>query len=118
MTSKAKKRVVLPTRPEPPTFEQILEDIHGALPSDPVFLSLEETTNGSPGSVQPAAHGHEEESGAENDREQQYQQSRSFVLMNQRLTEIQGALTAKCEQLKQAGESLECKMSEIKERAL
>lgn len=115
MTSKAKKRVVLPTRPEPPTFEQILEDIHGALPSDPVFLSLEETSEGS---LQPPAHGREEESGAEKDREHKYQQSRSFVLMNQRLQEIQGILTAKCEQLKQAGESLECKISEIKERAL
>ncbi|XP_069502823.1 UPF0449 protein C19orf25 homolog [Ambystoma mexicanum] len=113
MTSKAKKRVVLPTRPEPPTIEQILEDIHGALPSDPVFLSMDETTEGS---LQPP--GREEECRAEKDREQQYQRSRSFVLMNQRLQEIQRLLAAKCEHLKQAGESLEYNIAEIKERAL
>lgn len=40
MSSKAKKRVVLPTRPAPPTVEQILEDVRGAPPQDPVFTAL------------------------------------------------------------------------------
>uniref|UniRef100_A0A8C3U8Q8 Uncharacterized protein n=1 Tax=Catharus ustulatus TaxID=91951 RepID=A0A8C3U8Q8_CATUS len=35
MSSKAKR--VLPTRPEPPSVEQILADVRGALPTDPVF---------------------------------------------------------------------------------
>uniref|UniRef100_A0ACB8GG09 Uncharacterized protein n=1 Tax=Sphaerodactylus townsendi TaxID=933632 RepID=A0ACB8GG09_9SAUR len=42
MTSKAKKRVVLPTRPEPPNTEQILEDVQRAQPNDPVFVLLVE----------------------------------------------------------------------------
>lgn len=48
MGSKAKKRVVLPTRPAPPTVEQILEDVRGAPPDDPVFtaLALEGTSRG------------------------------------------------------------------------
>lgn len=40
MGSKAKKRVVLPTRPAPPTVEQILEDVRGAPAEDPVFTAL------------------------------------------------------------------------------
>lgn len=40
MGSKAKKRVVLPTRPAPPTVEQILEDVRGASADDPVFTAL------------------------------------------------------------------------------
>lgn len=40
MGSKAKKRVVLPTRPAPPAVEQILEDVRGAPPDDPVFIAL------------------------------------------------------------------------------
>ncbi|KAL3046794.1 hypothetical protein OYC64_021093 [Pagothenia borchgrevinki] len=41
--SKNKKRVVLPSRPEPPTVDQILEDINRAPLSDPVFNILEKT---------------------------------------------------------------------------
>lgn len=44
--SKAKKRVVLPSRPELPTVEQILEDINKAAPHDPVFSILEKTEQG------------------------------------------------------------------------
>ena len=40
MSSKTKKRVVLPTRPAPPTVEQILEDVRGAPAEDPVFTGL------------------------------------------------------------------------------
>lgn len=44
--SKNKKRVVLPSRPEPPTVDQILEDINRAAPNDPVFSILEQTGQG------------------------------------------------------------------------
>lgn len=44
--SKSKKRVVLPSRPEPPSVEQILEDINRAAPDDPVFSILEQTGPG------------------------------------------------------------------------
>lgn len=46
MSSKAKKRVVLPTRPEPPNTEQILEDVQRAQPNDPVFVLLAEPSEG------------------------------------------------------------------------
>ena len=48
MGSKAKKRVVLPTRPAPPTMEQILEDVCGAPAEDPVFTALAPEGRGSP----------------------------------------------------------------------
>ena len=44
--SKNKKRVVLPSRPEPPAVDQILEDINRAAPNDPVFSILEKTGQG------------------------------------------------------------------------
>lgn len=44
--SKNKKRVVLPSRPEPPSVDQILEDINRAAPNDPVFSILEQTGQG------------------------------------------------------------------------
>uniref|UniRef100_A0A672G6E3 Uncharacterized protein n=1 Tax=Salarias fasciatus TaxID=181472 RepID=A0A672G6E3_SALFA len=39
--SKAKKRAVLPSRPEPPSVEQILEDMDRAEPQDAVFSILD-----------------------------------------------------------------------------
>lgn len=50
--SKSKKRVVLPSRPDPPTVDQILEDIGSAAPDDPVFSILDHT---GPGGSEPAA---------------------------------------------------------------
>lgn len=44
--SKSKKRVVLPSRPDPPTVDQILEDIGSAAPDDPVFSILDHTGRG------------------------------------------------------------------------
>lgn len=44
--SKNKKRVVLPSRPDPPTVDQILEDVSRAAPNDPVFSILEQTGQG------------------------------------------------------------------------
>lgn len=49
MGSKARKRVVLPTRPAPPTVEQILEDVRGAPAEDPIFTALAPEGRGSPG---------------------------------------------------------------------
>lgn len=44
--SKGKKRAVLPSRPDIPTLDQILEDLNKAAPDDPVFSILEETGQG------------------------------------------------------------------------
>ncbi|XP_021497483.1 UPF0449 protein C19orf25 homolog [Meriones unguiculatus] len=95
MSSKAKKRVVLPTRPAPPTVEQILEDVRGASAHDPVFtaLSPEDPPDTSPR--------------AENQQEQIYQQSRAYVAMNERLWQAGEALRQKFDDLRQAGHRLE-----------
>lgn len=42
MSSKNKNRVVLPSRPEPPSMDQILEDIQRAASDDPVFSILDQ----------------------------------------------------------------------------
>uniref|UniRef100_A0A8C5G0R9 Uncharacterized protein n=1 Tax=Gouania willdenowi TaxID=441366 RepID=A0A8C5G0R9_GOUWI len=44
--SKGKKRPVLPSRPEPPSVERILEDMSRAGPEDPVFKVREESGEG------------------------------------------------------------------------
>lgn len=41
MGSKSKKRMVLASRPEPPTVDQILADISRAADDDPVFSILD-----------------------------------------------------------------------------
>uniref|UniRef100_UPI00398E376E UPF0449 protein C19orf25 homolog n=1 Tax=Pristiophorus japonicus TaxID=55135 RepID=UPI00398E376E len=108
MTSKNKKRVILPTRPQPPTIEQILEDVRSARLSDPVFVSLAE------GSEEFLAPVRAEMSMP--DVESQYQQSRAYVELNRRLQEELSELAARCEELKKAGEQLDLSISEIKDK--
>ncbi|KAM9729928.1 UPF0449 protein C19orf25 homolog isoform 1-T1 [Dama dama] len=103
MGSKAKKRVVLPTRPAPPTVEQILEDVRGAPAEDPVFTALaREDTLGPSGRAEDA----------EAQQEQLYLQSRIYVAMNQRLQQAGAQLEQKRADLQQAGEELERDISQ------
>ncbi|XP_045719413.1 UPF0449 protein C19orf25 homolog isoform X1 [Mirounga angustirostris] len=160
MGSKAKKRVVLPTRPAPPTVEQILEDVRGAPSDDPVFAALApEGLRGQGGGLgrRDAASGSESGVGAsllcdstmgsppfagveadtqagpqdadslglsgkaedtEAQREQLYQQSRTYVTMNQRLQQAGAGLKQKCEELWRAGEELERDVGQVKQVAL
>ncbi|VFV46673.1 proprotein convertase subtilisin kexin [Lynx pardinus] len=108
MGSKAKKRVVLPTRPAPPTVEQILEDVRGAPSEDPVFtaLALEDS---------PGLSGRAED--AEAQQQQLYQQSRAYVAMNQRLQQAGDRLEQKREDLWRAGEGLEREVRLLKQGA-
>uniref|UniRef100_A0A8D0GP06 Chromosome 19 open reading frame 25 n=1 Tax=Sphenodon punctatus TaxID=8508 RepID=A0A8D0GP06_SPHPU len=110
MSAKAKKRVVLPTRPEPPNVEQILEDIQSAQPNDPVFTLLTELREDLP------APGKNEDPEAK--RERLYRQSQSYVEMNHRLQAACSLLKEKCKELKLAGTTLEQSISEMKQRAL
>ncbi|KAM4706893.1 UPF0449 protein C19orf25 homolog isoform 1-T2 [Discoglossus pictus] len=93
MTSRTKKRIVLPSRPEPPSIDQILEDVLGAVASDPVFTS---------------DLGDEPQLPVSNsdEREKQYMQSCSYVEMNNKLKEAQVQLKAKCDALRCVGEKL------------
>ncbi|XP_037360853.1 UPF0449 protein C19orf25 homolog [Talpa occidentalis] len=109
MGSKTKKRVVLPTRPAPPTVEQILEDVRGAPASDPVFTAL-----GSEDIAGPSWQA--EDAGAQ--EEQFYQQSRTYVAINQQLQQAGDRLKQKCKNLREAGEELERAISQVKQVAL
>ncbi|XP_048357552.1 UPF0449 protein C19orf25 homolog [Sphaerodactylus townsendi] len=107
MTSKAKKRVVLPTRPEPPNTEQILEDVQRAQPNDPVFVLLVEPSEDLPAPVRARP---------EAKRERLYRLTQSYVEMNHRLQKACSLLKEKCEELKLAGASLEQGILEMKQR--
>nr|KAF6479205.1 hypothetical protein HJG59_001750 [Molossus molossus] len=138
MGSKAKKRMVLPTRPAPPTMEQILEDVRGAPAEDLVFTALApegriaQDGQGRGRSETPAARcwGQGEEKHtpaptvspgpswrAENP-EQLYQQSRAYVTTNQRLKQAGDELRQRYEDLRQAGQELERDIIQVKQVAL
>lgn len=104
MSSKAKKRVVLPTRPAPPTVEQILEDVRGAPAQDPVFTALAPEDP-----LEPVPRAED----SEIQQEQIYQQSRAYVAMNERLRQAGDALRQKFDGLRQAGQRLEQDISQV-----
>ncbi|KAE8631699.1 hypothetical protein XENTR_v10001279 [Xenopus tropicalis] len=106
MTSRAKKRIVLPTRPEPPSIEQILQDVHGAIASDPVFIC-----------------DFSDDSSLSNnatlcEKEKQYWQSCNYVDMNNKLKEALIQLKAKCDVLRSAGEKLEEDIENLREATM
>nr|XP_046246931.1 UPF0449 protein C19orf25 homolog [Scatophagus argus] len=103
--SKNKKRVVLPSRPNPPTVDQILEDINKAAPNDPVFSILEQTGQDSPRS-------------SDSDVDLRFQQCRQYLELNERLQEVRGRLLQQREELKVAGKQLEEDVAEVKGQAL
>ncbi|XP_011852805.1 PREDICTED: UPF0449 protein C19orf25 homolog isoform X1 [Mandrillus leucophaeus] len=109
MGSKTKKRVLLPTRPAPPTVEQILEDVRGAPAEDPVFTTLAPEDPPVPFRMM---------EDAEAPGEQLYQQSRAYVAANQRLQQAGDALRQRCELLRRAGEDLEREVAQMKQAAL
>ncbi|KAM3938934.1 UPF0449 protein C19orf25 homolog isoform 1-T3 [Leptodactylus fuscus] len=106
MTSRTKKRIVLPSRPEPPSVDEILEDVHGAVVSDPVFAC-----NLSDDSLIPSQE-------ASNDHDKQYMQSCAYVQLNYKLKEAQGDLKEKYETLKSSGIKLGKVIEELREEAM
>lgn len=103
--SKNKKRVVLPSRPDPPTVDQILEDISRAAPNDPVFSILEQT-------------GQDSSRPSDSDVESRFQQCRRYLELNKQLQEAQGRLSQQREELQVAGEQLENDVAEVKGQTL
>lgn len=103
--SKNKKRVVLPSRPDPPTVDQILEDISRAPPDDPVFSILEQT-------------GQDSSRPSDSDVELRFQQCRRYLELNKQLQEAQGQLLRQSEELQVAGEQLEKDVAEVKGQTL
>ncbi|XP_064031053.1 UPF0449 protein C19orf25 homolog [Pogoniulus pusillus] len=108
MSSKARR--VLPTRPEPPSVEQILADLQSTHPGDPIFLL--------PGEPGPE---HSPPSGcpgpAEEERERLFRLSRSYVGMNQQLQAAQERLRARREELLRARAALERDILGMRQRA-
>ncbi|MCI4383644.1 hypothetical protein PGIGA_G00028780 [Pangasianodon gigas] len=103
MGSKGKKKMVLPTRPDPPSVDQIIEDINRADPSDPVFRFLQ---------IPNEAGSHS------NEVEARYVQSRHYLELNERLQEARTELTRKRDELSMVGESLEQSVAAVKGTAL
>uniref|UniRef100_A0A3Q3M7H8 Si:ch73-238c9.1 n=1 Tax=Mastacembelus armatus TaxID=205130 RepID=A0A3Q3M7H8_9TELE len=98
-SSKNKKRVVLPSRPEPPTVDQMLEDISRAAPNDPVFSVLEQTGQG-------------------DDVDLRFQQCRRYLELNERLQEAGVRLLQQREELTAVGEQLDRDVAEVKGQPL
>ncbi|XP_054038191.1 UPF0449 protein C19orf25 homolog [Rissa tridactyla] len=113
MSSKTKR--VLPTRPEPPSLEQILADVQSTHPADPVFLLPAEPHRDHDPS--PGFPGSSRQEAAAEERERLYRQSRSYVEMNQRLQASRERLRQQREELRQAGEALEHGIAEMRQKA-
>lgn len=103
--SKNKKRVVLPSRPDPPTVDQILEDMSRAAPDDPVFSILEQT-------------GQDSSRPSDSEVELRFQQCRRYLELNQKLQEARGRLLQQKEELQVVGEQLEKDVAEVKGQTL
>ncbi|XP_001510608.1 UPF0449 protein C19orf25 homolog [Ornithorhynchus anatinus] len=101
MSSKSKKRMVLPTRPEPPTVEKIVQDVKEAKPSDLVFTSAVEPQEGLV---------------CKPELEQQYLRSSTYLSMNKQLELTCELLKKKGEELKAVGEKLDQEIAEIREK--
>ncbi|KAL1023205.1 hypothetical protein UPYG_G00037640 [Umbra pygmaea] len=106
MGVKNKKRVVLPSRPDPPSVEQILEDINRASPNDPVFSVFENANK----DVKRAS--------SDNEVETKYLQSRRYLEMNERLQEIKDELLQRRKDLQLTEEQLENSVAEVKGKSL
>ncbi|XP_068998072.1 UPF0449 protein C19orf25 homolog isoform X2 [Embiotoca jacksoni] len=105
LCSKSKKRVVLPSRPDPPTVDRILEDINRAAPNDPVFSVLEQIGQDSP---RPA----------DTEVELRFQQCCRYLELNEQLQETRGRLQLQREELQVVGEQLDRDVAKVKGQAL
>lgn len=97
--------MVLPTRPDPPTVEQITEDVNRADPHDPVFTVL-------PDSAEDL-----KASSSISEVEVRYLQSRRYIELHERLQEERGSLARRRDELRAAGESLGHSVMEVKRSA-
>ncbi|NXC56282.1 CS025 protein, partial [Aleadryas rufinucha] len=99
---------------------QILADVQGAPPTDPVFvLPPEPPQDHGPAPGEPAVGG--ERGGrcpdpAGDERERLYQQVRSYVGMNQRLQGAREQLRERRRELEKVGEALERRIAEMKQK--
>ncbi|XP_062412164.1 UPF0449 protein C19orf25 homolog [Sardina pilchardus] len=105
MSSKSKKRMVLPSRPEPPSMEQIAEDINRAEPNDPVFSVLQDESQDARLGSSPS------------EVEMMYQQSRRFLELNERLQDARGELMRRRDELRAVGVALGNSINDVKEEA-
>lgn len=138
ISSKNKNRVVLPSRPEPPSMDQILEDIQRAAAEDPVFSILDQKEHGEeeelcsalvmePSSswvsqmfsrlvlmVWDSAVPSEPVLRPDSQVELRFQQCRRYLGLNERLEEAQTALLLQREGLQATGEGLEKEVAQVK----
>ncbi|XP_061539628.1 UPF0449 protein C19orf25 homolog [Phycodurus eques] len=92
---KSKKRVVLPSRPSPPSVDHILEDVSGAEPGDPVFRILQ----------RPQQAG---------EAERTFRQCRRLADVKRQLQEVEAVLLRQRDHLRATGRRLDRDVAEVK----
>ncbi|XP_077441141.1 UPF0449 protein C19orf25 homolog isoform X4 [Vanacampus margaritifer] len=98
---KSKKRVVLPSRPSPPSVDRILEDVSGAEPDDPVFAILQPQQQ-------------QQQQTQPGEAERTFRQCRRHADVTRQLQEVESLLTRQRDQLRAAGQQLDRKVAEVK----
>ncbi|XP_037105498.1 UPF0449 protein C19orf25 homolog [Syngnathus acus] len=100
---KSKKRVVLPSRPSPPSVDLILEDISSAKADDPVFTVLQH--------LQPPLLPHQQEAG---EAERTFRQCRCHADLKRQLQEVEMVLTRQRAHLRASGQRLDLHVADVK----
>eukprot|EP00058_Branchiostoma_floridae_P024379 XP_002609869.1 hypothetical protein BRAFLDRAFT_126001 [Branchiostoma floridae] len=145
MLGRGKKKVTLPTRPEPPTTAGILEDVKNAPEDDVAFTyfrrrdhgrNISFNTQGLPTttSADPEKHGimsdsfeeqssgqvkkpsHISELDLQDDVDGCYEQARTYIELNTRLEKAKTELRQKCEHLEVLGSELTNSIQELKKQ--
>nr|XP_055039646.1 UPF0449 protein C19orf25 homolog [Misgurnus anguillicaudatus] len=104
--SKSKKRMILPSRPDLPTVEQLIEDVNRAYPNDPVFTVVHDSAEDFKGSS------------SSGEVEERYRQCRRYIELHEKLQEARSDLARRREELRATGDSLENSVTEVKRSAL
>ncbi|CAH1254513.1 C19orf25 [Branchiostoma lanceolatum] len=145
MLGRGKKKVTLPTRPEPPTMAEILEDVNNAPEDDVAFTYFRRRDQGrnisfniqglaTTTSTDPEKHGimsnsFEEQSSRQVKKPSQiseldlqddvdgcYEQARTYLELNTRLEKSKTELKQKCEDLEVMGSELTNSIQELKKQ--
>ncbi|XP_064085142.1 UPF0449 protein C19orf25 homolog [Macrobrachium nipponense] len=108
---KSKKKTDLPARPDPPTWDEMEEDLKATTNADVIF-TLSSITSGTKEVQDP------EKNREDLSQEELFRQAKEFVVMNDEIIENMALLQEKKEKLREVTENLKKTVESVKKQAL
>ncbi|XP_068236775.1 UPF0449 protein C19orf25 homolog [Palaemon carinicauda] len=108
---KSKKKPDFPARPDPPTWEEMEEDLKAATNADIIF-TLTSSSAGTTDVQDP------EKSNEDLSEEELFQQAKEFIVMNDEIIENMALLQEKKEKLREVTDNLKKTVESVKKQAL